>query len=62
MGHNTIVQSARAQLETYQFEWNERMQTRAMQEQAEKDKEKGPLEFGVVDEYYKPDDKNKDEE
>ena len=29
MGHNSMVESARLQLETYQFEWNERMQTRA---------------------------------
>lgn len=60
MGHTSVVDSARAALETYQFEYNERMRTRALEDKFKKDEEKqekdGPLEFGVVEEYYKPED------
>ena len=58
MGHNTVVDSARLLLEHYRFEWNERMQARALSDKFkkdERDEEEGPLEFGVVDEYYTPD-------
>ena len=61
MGHISMVDSARSQLQTYQFEWNERMQTRALDDKFKvkgddgKDDD-GPLEFGVVEEYYKPED------
>jgi len=58
MGHASMVDSARLQLETYQFEWNTRMQTAALDDKFSKGQEKqdkdGPLEFGVVEEYYKP--------
>lgn len=61
MGHSSVVDSARAALETYQFEWNERMQRRAREDVFKKDEEKGPLEFGVVEDYYHPDeDKEED--
>ncbi len=60
MGHTSVVESARAALETYQFEWNERMRTRSLEDKFKPDQEKqdrdGPLEFGVVEEYYKPED------
>ena len=56
MGHNSVVHSARAALETYQFEWNERMQTRAVKEKFEKDEEEGPIEFGVIEK--KPEDED----
>jgi hypothetical protein len=56
MGHSTVVDSARAALETYQFEWNERMRTSALADKFKHDEEEGPLEFGIVDEYYKPED------
>ena len=54
MGHTSVVESARAALEAYQFEWNERMQSRALADKFKHDEEEGPLEFGVTDEYYKP--------
>lgn len=60
MGHASVVQSARQQLDVYQFEWNERMQARFQKEKFEKDEEKGPLEFGVIDEYYNPEDKEEE--
>lgn len=54
MGHTSVVESARAALEAYQFEWNERMQSRALADKFKHDEEEGPLEFGVTQEYYKP--------
>lgn len=60
MGHASVVDSARQALETYQFEWNERMRTQALGDKFRPDQEKqdadGPLEFGVVKEYYTPED------
>ena len=59
IGHTSVVESARAALEAYRFEWNERMQKRALTDKFGKpdDEDKDePLEFGVVEEYYKPED------
>jgi len=62
MGHTSVVESARAALETYQFEWNERMLTAALDDKFKKVGEDGEktgtdvLEFGVVEEVYKPED------
>lgn len=58
-GHSSIVNSARAQLQAYQFEWNERMQSRARKEYYEKNpRHSGPIEIGTVSEVYDADEKN----
>ena len=58
-GHSSIVQSAMAQLETYQFEWNERMQTRARKDFFEKNPRLNKtIDIGVTGETYYPDDKD----
>ena len=63
MDHGGTVDSARAALEHYQFEYNERMLTAALENKFTKVGEDGErtgtdvLEFGVVEEIYKPDDK-----
>lgn len=62
MGHTTVVQSARAALDTYQFEWNERMRGRMLEDKFKPDEEPEILEFGIVDEYYSLDDDDKEED
>lgn len=58
-GHSSIVDSARAQLQAYQFEWNERMQARARKEYFEKNpRHAGPIEIGTVSEVYDADEKD----
>lgn len=60
-GHNSIVQSARAQLEAYEFEWNERMQSRARKEYFEKNpRHSEPIEIGVVGQDYELEEKDVD--
>lgn len=63
MGHTSVVDSAQQALEHYRFEYNERMLTAALENKFTKLGPDGEvtgtdvLEFGIVDELYKPDDK-----